>query len=83
MGAFHDTPPVVAALLDQIDLFPQVGANVTQPQVAVLSIKRESLGVAKPISPNLFPDSGSPDEWVIRWNPVCVAIRRSGHVDTK
>src|SRR5205807_6409946 len=46
MGAFAQTPAVVAAFDDEIDLFPFVLADVPGPHVARLAVPTESPGIA-------------------------------------
>jgi len=64
--AFKGVPAVIAALLDQVDLFETILANVSGPESPILAVERESPGIPQTVGPNLL--SGVPDanEGVIR-----------------
>src|SRR6476646_4236917 len=53
MAAFHDTPTVIAADDDEVDLFPFVLADIAQTQQARFPVEREPPRVPDSKSENL------------------------------
>jgi hypothetical protein len=71
--SFHAIPAIIApprvSLLD-IDLFPEVLADVRDVEIAVRRVERESPGVTKPKVPDLSARPGLPNEWIVGRNRV-------------
>src|SRR5262249_21360697 len=79
----HHAPAIVAAALDAVDHFPQVLANLADPQVAGSPIKAVPPRLAQPIGPHLAPRPLLADEGIVLRNPI--ALFRIGfiHIDAK
>src|SRR5262249_49756489 len=49
----------------QVDLLPLVLSDIGDPQVARLPIERVPPRIAQPERPDLGPNPGAPDEWIV------------------
>src|SRR6185436_6133339 len=63
--SFALVPAVVFTLLDDVDLFPNVLADVGRPERAGLFVERHSPNVAEAQSPNLAASAGRIDERIV------------------
>src|SRR5262249_13407471 len=73
MGAFHDRPAVIAALLNQVDHLPQVLAHFAAPEVAGFLVEAVAPRLAQAVGPDLGPRAIHPDERIILGNAVVLA----------
>src|SRR5262249_19334198 len=65
MRALQDAPAVVSALLDEVDLLPDVLAVVADPQIAALGVDVQPPGVAEAVGPSLRDNALVADERVV------------------
>src|SRR5262245_40911358 len=79
--ALHDTPAVVAALLDLVDHLPQVLADLAGPQVRTGTVEAELPRLPQAVRPDLPARPLRPDEGIILRGRVALALRRAVHVD--
>src|SRR5437870_2449822 len=81
MFPLADVPAVVAPLLDVIDLFPSILADVAHPQIAGLAIEAPAPRIAKAIAPDRRVRPCIADERVVGGN--FVLARGRVRVDAK
>src|SRR5438552_284274 len=73
MTALDDAPAVVSALLDEVDLLPQVLAVLPDPQIAGGAIDVQPPRVAEAIRPRLRPHTLLADERIVLGDGVILA----------
>ena len=74
-----DAPAVVAPLLDQVNLLPEVLPILADPELARLAVVAQPPGVAQAVGPQLGPGSLAIDERVVLGHAVVPA--RVGVID--
>ena len=74
-----EAPAVVAPLLDQVDLLPEVLAVLADPELARLAVEAQPPGIAQAVGPDLGPGAGAIDERVVLGHAVVPA--RVGMID--
>ena len=76
MAPFAQAPAVVGALLDQVNLFPQVLPILADPELARLAVVAEPPRVPEAVSPHLGPGALAIDERVVfRYSVVSAWVR--------
>src|SRR5207237_705544 len=83
MGAFAQTPAVVAAFDDEIDLFPFVLADVPGPHIASVAVPTESPGIAQAVCPDFLAHAilvklRFGGEWIIERNAIRESVGDPG-----
>src|SRR5262249_3859759 len=83
MGTFHDTPTVVAATFDAINLLPQILPDIAGPQLARLAIETHFPRLSQTVRPDLRPSTGHVDKGIVFWDAVSLIRPRPVHIDTQ
>src|SRR2546426_276478 len=81
--ALAQVPAVVAALLDDVDLFVQILPYVAGPQPAGLVVERHPPDVAQAVRPGLRSGFLTLDEWIVFRDRVVLAGVLAVHVDAQ
>src|SRR4051794_23707411 len=79
MAALGQAPAVIAALLDQVNLLPEILTVLADPELARLAVEAEPPGIAQAVGPELGPGAGASDEGVVPGYAVVPA--RVGVID--
>src|SRR5678809_299679 len=86
MKRFADAPAVIPTFSNQINLFPQILANITRPEIPGLAIETESPDVPQAVRPDFLPcpQPGHvrfSDKRVVRWNAVSKGLFSRAYLD--
>src|SRR5207245_10334880 len=83
LRSLHRRPAIVAALLDAVNRLPQLPADVADEQLSGLAIEAHAPGVAKAVSPHLWPRSLHADEGVVFRHGVVLGAVLAFHFDSQ
>jgi hypothetical protein len=76
-------PAIVASLVDHVDLFPKILANIGTPKLACLAIKSDPPRIPKSIGIDLGTHSLDSNKWIVRRNLVSRVVRLLVNIDAK
>ena len=79
MAAFGQAPAVIAPLLDQVNLLPEILTVLADPELARLAVEAEPPGIAQAVGPELGTGAGAIDEGIVAGHAVVPA--RVGVID--
>lgn len=86
MRAFESVPAVIAAFDDDIDFFPIVLSDVTNPEIAGFTVEREAPGVTESICVNFGSlVAGRVGKWIVGRDAVVevAGVGRVVDIDAK
>ena len=73
VAGFPDAPSIVGPSLEQVDFFPEILADIPDPDISGRTVDRDSPGIADPVSINFRKHSLLAEKWIVDGDGVILA----------
>src|SRR6478735_999817 len=83
LPTFEHGPTVISSALDAIEHFPQLPADIANPQIACLAIEAHAPRIAQAVRPHFAARSWHADERVVVRDAVVLSTFGMVHVDSQ